>query len=200
MVRGDVQPTSACINISSSTWSPIVSSICNSSSSTSYSLVWLLLWNSRRSSWGPWHLWPGVNLSLQLKQRPCALYFCISSQLNRLGVTIMVDWFIGVMVVDTRFYSGGHMNPFVLAICSSFILTRLMASFNVLVLNIQIWSAILGFNPPMKVPMRAFCVQPWTRLPSLSNSFWYSQRDPTCRTLDRVWSKSSHFVSQKMSP
>ena len=46
------------------------------------------------------------------------------------------------------------MNLFVLAICSSFILARLMAFFNVLGLNIRIPSVISDFNPPMKVPMR----------------------------------------------
>lgn len=172
MVCGDVQPASACIEIYGLGWSPRVSSIYSSSSSTSYSLVWLLLWHSGRSSRGPWHLWLGVNLSLHLKQSPCALHFYISFQLNRLGVAIGVDRFTRTMVVDTRFYNGGCMNLFVLVICPSFILARLMASFNVLGLNIRIPLAISYFNPPIKVPTRAFCVQPWTRLPSLSNSFW----------------------------
>jgi hypothetical protein len=64
------------------------------------------------------------------------------------------------VAVDMRFSSGGRVNLLVLANCSSLILARLMASFNVLGLNIRIPSAISDFNPPMNVPTRAFCVQP----------------------------------------
>jgi len=59
-----------------------------------------------------------------------------------------------------RFNSGGRVNLLVLANCSSLILAWLMASFNVLGLNIRIPSAISYLNPPMNVPIRAFCVQP----------------------------------------
>jgi hypothetical protein len=168
MVRGDVQPISACIKISSSVWSFKVSFICNSSPSISYSLIWHL----RKSSWGPWHLCLRVNLLLQLKQSLCALCFYISSQLNLLGVAVGVERFTRVMVVGTQFNNGGRVNLFVLVICSSLICSRLMVSFNFLGLNIQIPSAISTFNPLMKVPRKAFYVQSWTRLPSLSNFFW----------------------------
>ena len=103
------------------------------------------------------HLWPTVNLSLQLKHNPYVRQRCISSQDSRLKGT----------VGDARLGTGGVWLTIVgqnnlrwRVIWSSFIRARLMASFNVRGLNIRISSAISVFNPPVKVPTNAFCDHP----------------------------------------
>ena len=81
--------------------------------------------------------------------------------------------------------------------CSSFILARLIASFNDLGLNMWIPSEISGFNPPMNVPIKAFWVHPWTLLPSISKPFWYSHNFPFYFILDKASSKSSQSMGPK---
>lgn len=85
-----------------------------------------------------------LNLSLQLKHSLNALHFCISSQPSLLVVFTGERQFSEVMAVDRWFNSGCHVNLFVLVICSTLILARLMASFNVLSLNVRFhqWSRI----------------------------------------------------------
>ena len=63
IVRGDAYPVNACIETSSS--SSLLPFIYASSSLSCTSS-----WPSMRNSLGPWHLWPGVNHSLQLKHSP----------------------------------------------------------------------------------------------------------------------------------
>lgn len=72
IARGDGHNIKACIETSSS--SSLLPSISASS------LSWISLWPSMRNNQGTWHLWPGVNRSLQLKHSPWARPFCISSQ------------------------------------------------------------------------------------------------------------------------
>jgi hypothetical protein len=64
-------------------------------------------------------------------------------------------------------------------------------------LNIWMPSIISYLRPPINVPTRAFGVHPYTLFPSLSNSFWWSRKEPTCLTLDKASSKSSQSTGLK---
>ena len=126
---------------------------------------------SRINNCGFVHLWPAVNLSLQLKHKPWALRLCISSQESFLIGPVGEAQLLKICGGGERLKCGDLTSLFCRCNCSSLILAKLIASLRVLGLNSRISSDISGFSPPMNVPTRAFWVHPWTRLPSLSNSF-----------------------------
>lgn len=176
MVFGKVHPIIACREISGGVRKGSFGSYSSSTIVHPYS----------KSSWDCLQWWPGKNFSSQLKQSPCDRCLCISSHDNFLnGIVVLWEWQVLQVEVEISIVWATVHPAFEL---------RLIASFNVLGLNIRISSAISSLSPPMKVLTSAFWDQPCTRFPSFSNSYWYSRKDPSCRILERVSLKSSQSV------
>lgn len=127
-------------------------------------------WPSRSSNLGSQQRWPTLKGSSQLKQSPCARRHCISShksfQMGAAGV--------GVVRFKVRMTGGqaGRVNCLCFSNWSSHIRANLMAFFNVWGLNSRMASDISSFRPPIKVPTKAFCIQPHTQYLNHSNSRW----------------------------
>ena len=155
IVLGVDHPVSVWREISGSGSSSFLSFVGFSSVTSSQIIPWLSVWLSNNNSWGPRHVCPAINLSLQLKQSPCARLRCISSQVNR-----FTEEESAVLVGGGSARAGrdGRANFLCRMSCSSFMRVKFMASFSVLSLNIQIAFEISDFSPPINVPIRAFCV------------------------------------------
>lgn len=112
----------------------------------------------KSNSWGYWYLCPAVNLSFQLKQRPCTFFLYMSSHdkcLSRADRLAGVTWLGGGRVRGV-FWGGGRMNRLCLVSCSSLILAKLMTSLRDCGLNIRIPSEISIFRPPYECSHQCF--------------------------------------------
>lgn len=149
----------------------MLGSFCNSSEILSHVTSLFMVSLLRSSSWGWLHLCHDENLSLQLNQSPNAWHRCISSHVSHLIVPVDGARALFVGAGTAQFLYWGRSSFLWRANWSSFICARLIASFNVLGLKIRISYEIYGFNPLIKVPTNAFCVEPRTLFSSLLNSY-----------------------------
>jgi len=155
MVCGVDQPVSAWSEISSLVFSSAMSSTGMSSVTSLHMTLTGSLRLSSNNSCGLWHICPAVNLSLQLKQSPCARRLCISSYVSLFIGTEELD-FGGGRVNGVQVDCFGRVNFPCRIICPPFILAKLIASFKVRGLNIRIALEISTLSSPINVPTNTF--------------------------------------------
>ena len=127
--------------------------------------------SSNNRIYGLWHLCHAVNFSSQLKQRPWACFFCISSQDRCFIGNVAIVFVEDGSFRGARFNGGGHVIFRWQFTCSSCMWARLIASFKDFGLNIRMLLAMFGLSHFVKVPTNAFCVQPCIQFPSFSFPF-----------------------------